>query len=252
VDGNSEYVNIFVSWSKSDGKILGNTIDYASIHGRPILLDNGSKRWEVADNYVRVTSRNTGDNTVYVVRIRSDTSSGSSDHNIHHNTIDATGSSKVHLIAMGGGDFVNRNNRIAYNKLIGPTRPIQYYNDTNSGTQFYCNDIEHNSSSGFPVYVYGNDHLDTSFDYNRISTNRSDGDKVFFSQAQSNSGSWQFCDSDVGSSDIGGQESGGAVVIQSTSCSIGLPQCYLDAGVRDGSISGLPKVPNPPTGLAAN
>jgi hypothetical protein len=252
VDGNSEYVNIFVSWSKADGKILGNTIDYASIHGRPILLDNGSRRWEVADNDIRVTSRNTGDNTVYVIRIRSDVSSGSSDHNIHHNTIDASGSSKVHLIEMGGGDFTNQNNRISYNKLIGPTRPIQYYNNTNSDTQFFCNDIEHNSSSGYPVYVYGTSHSNTSFDHNRITTERSDGNKVFFSQEQTNSDSWMFCESDVENSDIAGQTSSNAVVIRGTLCSVGVSQCYVNAGVRAGSITGLPAVPNPPTGLVAN
>ena len=216
------------------------------------MLDSGSKRWEVADNTIRITSNNIDDNVVYAIRIRGEKNSGSSEHKIHHNTIDTRGSRKTSLISIGGGSLVNVGNEISFNKLIGSFRPIEFYNDVNEGTRFFCNSIEHSGSSNYPIYLYGNQHTDTAFSHNGVTTNRTDDFLVFFGKPQSIPGAWSFCDTIDGFSQISGETyASGSVVIEPTSCSLGYTQCYLEAGARAGSSGGPPSKPNPPLMLGA-
>ena len=49
---------LFVSWAAQNVKIYANQINYASHHGRPIHLDDGSSGFEIYDNTIKVTSQN--------------------------------------------------------------------------------------------------------------------------------------------------------------------------------------------------
>ena len=233
VDSDSEYVNIFVSWGSDNAKILRNTINYASDHGRPILLDNGSSGIEVADNFIRITSQNTSDHVVYAIRFRSDTSDGSSNHYIHHNTIDTTGANKTFAISGGGGDYVNPGHRIEFNEFISSSRPIDFYNDTVADTDFSCNMIRHTGTGGYAITVWGSEHQNIRFSNNKIETNRDDNKMVSFGKNQNNSGAWNFCATIDGEDSIAGNNTNGSAVnISQSGCSAGYPQCYTAAGAR--------------------
>jgi hypothetical protein len=249
VDGNSHYVNLFVSWAAHDVKIYRNQIDYASHHGRPILLDNGSSNFEVYDNFIRVTSQNSGQDTVYVIRLRSDAGKqGASNNYVHHNTIDASASTQVLDVSIGADTYANANNKFAYNIFKSSASPIEFYGDYASNTDFYCNQIVHTASdSGFPVTVNGSLHSGVRFDSNLVTTKRADQIKVDFLLTPAASSSWFFNNTGITASNIGGKSASSALSLLDSSQMSLDPSCYQQAGA-----STTRGIPNAPAGLSVN
>jgi hypothetical protein len=232
VDGNSRYVNMFVSWQQSNVKIYANKISYASHHGRPIHLDDSSSGFEIYDNDIKITSQNTGEEVVYVFRLRSDAGHrGSSNHRIHHNTVDASGATSTLGVSIGADTYANANNEFSYNIFRSRSSPIDFYGDYASNTSFFCNKIEHTSSSGYPITVYGTLHTGISFENNLITTQRSDGAKIRFGQAPSSSGTWKFANTGITLSNITGSLLSSAFSLLSSTTK-GSSGCYEQAGAR--------------------
>lgn len=244
IDDKSRYVNVFVSWGQSNVKIYRNTIRFASHHGRIFHLDDSSSGFEINDNRVTVTSRNSGQDVVYVFRFRSDAGRrGSSNHNVHHNTIDASSSSAVVGISIGADTYANDNNAFSYNSISAPA-PVDFYGDYASNTSFFCNRLVSIGSNDYPVSVYGSLHRGVRFDNNIITTNRSDGVKLRFRMAQATVGSWTFYDRDLSPAQVAGASAATSVVFSPTSL-LGSPGCAQSAGAR---ASGVPaSVPSAPT-----
>jgi hypothetical protein len=231
VDAASEAVNIFVVWNRSKGKIYNNTINFASHHGRPILLDNGSANFEIYNNFFTITSQNSGADTTYVIRIRDDNgNAGSSNHWIHHNTIDASNSSQVNGVSLGNSSADSTGNKFYYNVIKSSGVPIEFYGNATSNTDFYCNQIIHTGTSGYPITVHNGAHTDTVFSNNIVSTNRSDGAKIFLDTDQSGTGQWQFCDSNVTSANVVGNAPLSDFAFRSAPCQDGANLCANNAG----------------------
>lgn len=247
VDSKSRYINLFISWQQRDVKIYSNRINFASQHGRIFHLDDSTSGFEIHDNHVTVTSQNEGQDTVYVFRLRSDAGHrGASNNKIHHNTIDATNSKSVLGISIGADTYANDNNDFSHNIISTPSTPIDFYGDYASNTAFYCNRINHTSSSGYPIYVLGSLHTGIRFENNAITTGRSDGVKLRFQQAQASSAQWTLVNTTISQAQISGNTATTSALFSTSLNTSATEGCATAAGARSMAATLRPA---PPAGV---
>jgi hypothetical protein len=253
IDEKSRYINLFISWQQRDAKIYSNRIRYASQHGRIFHLDDSTSGFEIYDNHVTVTSENSGQDTVYVFRLRSDAGHrGASNNKVHHNTIDATNSKGVLGVSIGADTYANDNNEFSYNVISTPSTPIDFYGDYASNTTFLCNRIDHTSANGFSITVLGSLHRGIRFENNLITTKRSDGIKLRFQQDQSSPGQWVLVNTGISQAQISGASAQTSALLSAAASSSVTADCASQAGASSttgarGAAASL--MPSPPSGL---
>jgi|LGVF01.2.fsa_nt_gb hypothetical protein len=223
VQADSRAVNVYAAWSPTaDGhEIYNETINFAGDHGRIFLMDSGTDNWNIHDNDITVTSQNGSGNSVAVFRARSSNTNdaGSTGHIIHSNNVDASGSDADTSIVSLGDDPPNATADILiYNNIFkssGDVIKLYSYDGMVSNVDIYSNILEHTGGNTGGYVVTSNDpaYSDIVFSHNEISTNRSDGDKVY--TTYNNSSNITLCQSDVTASDVAG---GGSVTVTESTC----------------------------------
>ncbi len=197
VDAGSQYVNVFVSWSKDNVKVHDNIIEYASRHGRIIHIDNGSDGWKVYNNSITVTSQNSGDEVTYAIRIRSDGSAPTTNHEVYNNTVIADNSNKSTTISLGGSDVATSGIRVHHNRFSGKFRTVNLYGGRNEDIDFYRNEIAYTGSGyDYPVYINGGDPSDITFSHNVISGGNPDDYLIRATKDMEGTGAVTICGSD--------------------------------------------------------
>ncbi|MBD3315028.1 MAG: hypothetical protein GF344_04520 [Chitinivibrionales bacterium] len=169
IDSTCKYVNVIVGFGDNvdDVRVYRNTFEYASTHGRPILMDSGADNWRVENNKLTIKSRNTGDSTTYAIMCRNGNvhigGSPSTHHSIVNNVIDARASSRTMGIVLSSNseDILIQNNTVS-----APYYPIRF-TDISESIQIHCNILD-NNEDGDVISMYGSSHKNVIFMNNEI------------------------------------------------------------------------------------
>lgn len=152
IDSMCVYVNVFAGWGAENVKVYNNIVRIASDHCRVFIIDSACRFWDVYNNHVTCTSQCTADHTAYICMVRDGAgSTESTDHHIHHNTFNGSGSNNSKGIILSSGTKRCR----VHNNIVLATNGVMKINGSgNRDNDIFCNEFTHTENG--PALLFYN------------------------------------------------------------------------------------------------